>query len=53
MLVIDTAIGKKTIVFLFVACLPFSGYAFVVPTLDMKRTSWTPLVVLFSAWSRR
>lgn len=32
--------GKRSKVFLFVACLPFSRYAFVEPTLDMKQEAW-------------
>lgn len=36
----DPVTGKATRVFLFVACLPFSRYAFVEPTLDMKQDAW-------------
>lgn len=32
--------GKTRRVFLFVACLPFSRYAFCWPTLDMKQDAW-------------
>ena len=33
--------GQRSTVYLFVACLPFSRYAFVEPCLDMKQDSWT------------
>lgn len=36
----DPVTGKTSTVFLFVGCLPFSRYAFVEPTLDMKQDSW-------------
>lgn len=36
----DPVTGKTTRVFLFVACLPFSRYAFVEPALDMKQEAW-------------
>ena len=36
----DPVSGKQARVFLFVACLPFSRYAFVEPTLDMKEEAW-------------
>lgn len=32
--------GETTRVYLFVACLPFSRYAFVEPTLDMRQDTW-------------
>ncbi|MEE1622745.1 IS21 family transposase, partial [Zafaria sp. Z1313] len=32
--------GATRTVFLFVGCLPFSRYAFVEPTLDMKQDTW-------------
>ncbi len=32
--------GERTRVFLFVACLPFSRYAFCWPSLDMKQEAW-------------
>lgn len=32
--------GQQSKVYLFVACLPFSRYAFVEPCLDMKQDSW-------------
>ena len=37
---IDPVTGTRTKVYLFVACLPFSRYAFVEATLDMKQDSW-------------
>ncbi|EXF23881.1 integrase [Nesterenkonia sp. AN1] len=36
----DPRTGKTSKVYLFVACLPFSRYAFVEPCLDMKQASW-------------
>ena len=36
----DPVTGESTRVYLFVACLPFSRYAFVEPTLDMKQDTW-------------
>lgn len=36
----DPVTGSRRTVYLFVACLPFSRYAFVAPTLDMKQDSW-------------
>jgi hypothetical protein len=32
--------GQTTRVYLFVACLPFSRYAFVEPALDMRQNTW-------------
>lgn len=37
---INPSTGEIAKVFLFVACLPFSRYAFVEPTLDMKQDTW-------------
>lgn len=37
---IDPVTGTRSKVYLFVACLPFSRYAFVEATLDMKQDSW-------------
>lgn len=37
---IDPVTGMRNKVYLFVACLPFSRYAFVEATLDMKQASW-------------
>ncbi|MGP5155062.1 IS21 family transposase [Glutamicibacter ardleyensis] len=36
----DPVTGQRSTVYLFVACLPFSRYAFVEPCLDMKQDSW-------------
>lgn len=36
----DPVTGNRSTVYLFVACLPFSRYAFVEPCLDMKQESW-------------
>lgn len=36
----DSATNTTSKVYLFVACLPFSRYAFVEPCLDMKQESW-------------
>lgn len=36
----DLAMGPAKSVYLFVGCLPFSRYAFVEPTLDMKQNTW-------------
>ena len=37
-------------VLLFVACLPFSRYAFVEPTLDMRQESWFRAHVAMFDW---
>ena len=37
---INPTTGEVSRVFLFVACLPFSRYAFVWPPLDMKQDTW-------------
>ncbi len=48
----DPATGKKATVYLFVACLPFSRYAFVEPCLDMKQESWLRAhVAMFEAFA--
>lgn len=36
----DPVTGKTLRVYLFVACLPFSRYSFVEPTLDMQQSTW-------------
>lgn len=36
----DPVTGATSPVFLFVACLPFSRFAFVEPTLDMRQEAW-------------
>jgi hypothetical protein len=40
MQLVDATTGEVSKVFLFVACLPFSRYAFVHASLDMKQDSW-------------
>lgn len=40
MQLLDPTTGELSKVYLFVACLPFSRYAFVEATLDMKQESW-------------
>ncbi len=40
MQLVDATTGEVSKVFLFVACLPFSRYAFVEPCLDMRQQSW-------------
>jgi hypothetical protein len=37
---LDPTTGEISKVYLFVACRPFSGYAFVEATLDMRQESW-------------
>lgn len=46
----DPVTGQHTKVYLFVACLPFSRYAFVEPTLDMKQGTWLSAHVAMFAW---
>jgi transposase len=40
MQLLDPTTGEISRVYLFVACLPFSRYAFVEATLDMRQESW-------------
>lgn len=40
MRLVDPATGEVRKVYLFVACLPFSRYSYVEPTLDMKQDTW-------------
>lgn len=40
MRVVDPVTGDTATVYLFVAVLPFSRYAFVEPTLDMRESTW-------------
>lgn len=40
MQLVDPHTNKTQKVYLFVACLPFSRYAFVEPTLDMQQNTW-------------
>lgn len=46
----DLVTGQQARVFLFVAALPFSRYAFVEPTLDMKQDTWLRAHVAMFAW---
>ncbi|QXQ10473.1 IS21 family transposase [Paeniglutamicibacter sp. Y32M11] len=48
---VDPLTGQRNKVYLFVACLPFSRYAFVEATLDMKQESWLRAhVAMFEAF---
>jgi transposase len=48
----DPVTGKARTVYLFVACLPFSRYAFVEPALDMKQDTWLRAhVAMFEAFT--
>ncbi len=40
MKLLDPTTGEMSTVYLFVSCLPFSRYAFVEATLDMRQESW-------------
>lgn len=43
--------GETRKVYLFVACLPFSRYAFVEPALDMRQDTWLEChVAMFNWW---
>lgn len=46
----DPVTDSATRVFLFVATLPFSRYAFVEPTLDMRQDTWLRAHVSMFAW---
>ena len=47
----DPVSGATRTVYLFVGCLPFSRYAFVEPTLDMKQDTWLRAhVAMFEAF---
>ena len=46
----DPVTGQQTRVFLFVATLPFSRFAFVEPALDMKQDTWLRAHVSMFAW---
>jgi transposase len=44
-------VSQPVTVYLFVACLPFSRYAFVYPSLDMSQDSWLRAhVAMFTAF---
>ena len=46
----DPVTGETTRVYLFVACLPFSRYAFVEPALDMRQDTWLLANVAMFEW---
>lgn len=47
----DPVTGATSRVYLFVGCLPFSRYAFVEPTLDMRQDTWLRAhVAMFEAF---
>lgn len=46
----DPVTSKITKIYLFVACLPFSRYVFVEPTLDMKQETWLRAHTAMFAW---
>lgn len=46
----DPVTGRTTRVYLFVACLPFSRFAFVEPTLDMRQDTWLRTHVAMFDW---
>lgn len=46
----DPSNGEIRKVYLFVACLPFSRYAFVEPVLDMRQDTWLECHVAMFEW---
>ena len=50
MQLVDAVTGEVSRVYLFVACLPFSRYAFVEPTLDMRQDTWLLANVAMFEW---
>ena len=46
----DPVTGMTSRVYLFVACLPFSRYAFVEPTVDMRQDTWLLAHVAMFEW---
>ncbi len=46
----DPVTGQQTRVYLFVATLPFSRFAFVEPTVDMKQDTWLRAHVSMFDW---
>lgn len=46
----DPVTDETRKVYLFVACLPFSRYAFVEPTLDMRQDTWLECHVAMFEW---
>ncbi|QOL32661.1 IS21 family transposase [Bifidobacterium eulemuris] len=50
MRIVDPVTGDSSRVYLFVAVLPFSRYAFVEPALDMGQNSWLRCHVAMFEW---
>ena len=50
MQLIDPVTGTQTRVYLFVGTLPFSRYAFVEPTVDMRQDTWLRAHVAMFDW---
>lgn len=50
MCIVDPVTGDSSTVYLFVAVLPFSRYAFVEPTLDRGQNSWLRAHVAMYEW---
>lgn len=50
MVLTDPVTGQQTRVYLFVAALPFSRYAFVEPALDMRQDAWLRAHVAMFDW---
>lgn len=46
----DPVSGQSRRVFLFVGCLPFSRFAFVEPTMDMRQDTWLRAHVAMFGW---
>ena len=49
LMVVDPVTGESATVYLFVAVLPFSRYAFVEPALDMREATWLRCHVCLSS----
>lgn len=50
MVLTDPVTASRSRVYLFVVCLPFSRYAFVEPTLDMKQDTWLRANIAMFSW---
>lgn len=50
LMVVDPVTGESATVYLFVAVLPFSRYAFVEPALDMREATWLRCHVAMYEW---
>jgi transposase len=48
--IVDPVTGETSSVYLFVACLPFSRYAFAEPALDMREKTWLACHVAMYEW---